>query len=108
MVKNGEIITPLLTDSVLESITRDTVIQIAKDILGISVIERSIDRTELYVCDEVFLCGSSMEITPVLFIDKYAIGLGITGCITSQIHKIYLETVSGIIDKYMCWITSIY
>ena len=68
IVKNGTIITPQLTDSVLESITRDTVIKIAKG-KGIPVVERTIDRTELYTCDEAFLCGSAMEMTPVLSID---------------------------------------
>lgn len=85
MIKDNTVITPQLTDSVLESITRDTVIQLAKH-MGYKVIERSIDRTELYTCDEAFLCGSAMEITPVLSIDRYTIGNGDTGNIT----KIYI------------------
>ena len=85
MIKDNTVITPQLTDSVLESITRDTVIQLAKH-MGYKVIERSIDRTELYTCDEAFLCGSAMEITPVLSIDRYTIGNGDTGNITKNIH----------------------
>lgn len=85
IVKNGTIITPQLTDSVLESITRDTVIKIAKG-KGIPVVERTIDRTELYTCDEAFLCGSAMEMTPVLSIDKYVIGDGDTGVMTKDLH----------------------
>ena len=73
IIKDGVIITPLLTDSVLESITRDTVIKIARNILNIPVEVRSIDRTELYTCDEAFLCGSAMEITPLISVDKYLI-----------------------------------
>lgn len=89
IVKNGTIITPQLTDSVLESITRDTVIKIAKG-KGIPVVERTIDRTELYTCDEAFLCGSAMEMTPVLSIDKYVIGDGDTGVMTKDLHMTYL------------------
>jgi len=108
MVKNGELVTPLLTDSVLESITRDTIIQIAKNLLRIPVMERSIDRTELYVCDEAFLCGTSMEITPILSVDRYIIGNGGAGTLTTKIHQTYLALVTGSIDGYDNWLTPIY
>lgn len=108
IVKNGELVTPLLTDSVLESITRDTIIKIAKEELNLKVIERSVDRTELYTADEAFLCGSAMEITPIYTVDKYTVGTGEKGEITSHIHKKYLEIVTGECDKYAHWLTSIY
>ena len=98
MIKDNTVITPQLTDSVLESITRDTVIQLAKH-MGYKVIERSIDRTELYTCDEAFLCGSAMEITPVLSIDRYTIGNGDTGNITKNIHLKYLDAVDQVYFK---------
>lgn len=107
IVKNGTLITPQLTDSVLESITRDTVIKIAKD-KGLSVVERTIDRTELYTCDEAFLCGSAMEVTPVLSIDKYVVGDGTVGDITKDIHLTYLSIAKGEVDKYKGWVTPIY
>ncbi len=107
MVKNGELVTPLLTDSVLESITRDSIMKIAKE-LNIRVIERSIDRTEMYTCDEAFLCGSAMEITPVVSIDKQLIGHGNSGAITSAIHKFYLEIAKGEKEEFINWITPIY
>ncbi len=107
MVKNGKIITPQLTDAVLESITRDTIIKIAKD-MGIEVIERTIDRTELYTCDEAFLCGSAMEITPVLSVDKYIIGNGENGVITEMLHKKYLDVVRGNDLNFKQWVTPIY
>ena len=107
IVKNGTLITPQLTDSVLESITRDTVIKIAKD-KGLSVVERTIDRTELYICDEAFLCGSAMEVTPVLSIDKYVVGDGTVGDITKDIHLTYLSIAKGEVDKYKGWVTPIY
>lgn len=108
MIRDGKLITPLLTDSVLESITRDTVIAIASQILNIPVEERSIDRTELYTCDEAFLCGSAMEITPIFTIDKYIIGKGNCGSITSYIHKVYLEVVRGEKEYFKNWLTPIY
>ena len=107
LIKNGTVITPQLTDDVLESITRDTVIEIAK-FKGMPVIERSIDRTELYTCDEAFLCGSAMEITPILSIDKYVIGTGETGKITKDIHCTYLDIVRGKMEQFREWLTPVY
>lgn len=104
MIKNGMMITPPMTDSVLESITRYTVIRLAEK-LDIKVVERSIDRTELYTCDEAFLCGSAMELTPVLGVDKYVVGSGGVGLITSKLHQAYLEAVRGM---YREWVTPIY
>lgn len=106
MVRNGELITPQFTDAVLESITRDTVVEIAK-FLGIKVVERSIDRTELYICDEAFLCGSAMEVTPVFSIDKYQITED-AGIITDKIRRTYLDIAMGKIDEYKNWVTPIY
>lgn len=108
MIKDGVLITPKLTDSVLESITRDTVIKLAKEELGLNVEERTIDRTELYLADEAFLCGSAMEITPVLSIDRYPIGNGSNGTITTMLHKKYLECVQGLLKVYKSWVTPIY
>ena len=107
MVKDGELVTPLLTDSVLESITRDTIIKIARD-MGVKVVERSVDRTELYTCDEAFLCGSAMEITPIFSVDKYSINGGVKGELTQKIHQLYLEIVTGELEQYKDWITEIY
>lgn len=104
MAKNGVLITSPLTDSVLESITRDTVIKLAKK-MGFEVQERSIDRTELYICDEAFLCGSSMEITTVLSVDRYMINSGNVGSITTELHKEYLEVA---VEGTQEWITPIY
>lgn len=106
MVKNGTLITPQLTDAVLESITRNTIVEIAKG-MGIKVIERSVDRTELYTCDEAFLCGSAMEVTPVLNIDKYQITEDI-GAITDKIHRMYLDIAMGKVEEYKNEITPIY
>ncbi len=104
MVKDGKFVTPLLTDSVLESITRDTVLRLAEEVLHIPVEERHIDRTELYTCDEAFLCGSAMEIRPIVSIDRY----GIEGHkLTEHLHQIYLETVRGQRKEYGRWVVAL-
>lgn len=108
IVRDDVLITPPLTASVLESITRNTIIEIAKNELNLKTVERDIDRTELYICDEVFLCGSAMEIAPVLNIDGYDVGMGIPGKITQSLLKIYLDVVSGRINGYEKWLTPIY
>ena len=107
MVKDGNLITPQLTDSVLESITRDTIIKLARR-LNLSVVERTIDRTELYTCDEAFLCGSAMELTPVLSVDRYEVGCGETGDVTKKLHGAYLDAVSGKDSDLINWVTQIY
>ena len=107
MIKDGELITPMLTDSVLESITRDSIIRIAQS-KGYKVVERSVDRTELYICEEAFLCGSAMEITPVLSVDNYVIGNGEIGNITKNLRKTYLEIVRGKLEEFKDWVTPIY
>jgi len=104
IVNDGKLITPTLTDSVLESITRDSIICLARD-LGIEVVERTIDRTELYTSDEAFLCGSSMEITPILSIDKFEL------CkheLTDAIHESYLKAAKHQNPDYYKWLTKIY
>ena len=104
IVKDGILITPQLTDCVLESITRDTIIKIAKE-LKIDVVERTIDRTELYSCDEAFLCGSAMEVTPIISIDQYKIS---SDKITDRIHKEYIEIAKGKKEEFQEWLTPIY
>lgn len=108
MVKDGALITPRLTDSVLESITRDTVIRLAQDELGLKFEERTIDRTEVYMADEAFLCGSAMEITPIYSVDRYPIGGGDMGEVTKNIHSKYIECVQGRLSCRNNWLTPIY
>lgn len=105
IVRDGKIHTPLLTDSVLESITRDTVIEIAKD-LGFVVIERSIERTELYISDEVFLCGSAMEIVPIISIDGFHIKNSDLS-ITKKLISTYMSCIYGFESKYKNWLTKL-
>lgn len=107
IVRDGVLITPQCTDSVLESITRDTLIKIAQD-MEIGVEERTVDRTELYTCDEAFLCGSAMELTPVFGVDRYVVGKAEKGEITKKLHGKYLDIAMGKDVAYKDWITAIY
>lgn len=108
MVKGNTLITPCLTDSVLESITRDTIIKLATDELGLNFEERTIDRTEVYMADEAFLCGSAMEITPIYTVDRYPIGTGEQGEVIKKIHMKYLECVQGRLENRKNWLTPVY
>jgi branched-chain amino acid aminotransferase len=108
MIRDGVLITPPVTASILESITRDTIIKLARAELNIEVIERDIDRTELYICDEAFLCGSAMEVVSVLNIDGISVGEGNPGELSRSIQGIYLNVARGEIDSYEKWLTPIY
>jgi len=102
-VRQSMLITVPVTASILESITRDTIMRIARDDLGITVVERDIDRTELYICDEIFLCGTTTEIVPVVSVDKIIIGNGEIGKLTKSIRERYFDIVRGKVKKYEEW-----
>jgi branched-chain amino acid aminotransferase len=108
IVRNGCLITPPATASILESITRDTIITIASKELGMTVVERDIDRTELYISDEAFLCGSAIEISAIVNIDGFIIGEGKKGSIATKLHECYLKIATDQFNKYAQWLTAIY
>ncbi len=105
-VFEDELVTPPVTDNILEGITRKSVIQIASD-LGIKVTERSVDRTELYKADEIFLTGTGAKVSPVIEVDRYPIGDGSVGKISSAIQKVYFDTVKGDNKKYKDWLVEV-
>lgn len=107
MIANGKMITPDITSGILESITRDAVITLAREELGLEVIERPVDRTELYLADEVFTCGTAAEVTPVVSVDKYPVGDGQIGPITSQLEKLLDDIMRGRNEKYASWVTAV-
>ncbi|MGB9125318.1 MAG: branched-chain amino acid transaminase [Nitrosotalea sp.] len=107
IIRNGKLLTPPPSSSALEGITKDSVIEIAKD-LGYQTIEREIPRTEIYFADEVFLTGTAAEITPVISIDGKKIGDGKVGRITGKIRTIYSDVTVGKNKKYSKWITAVY
>lgn len=107
MVKNGNLITPPIYDDILVGITRDTVIQIAEKELGLKVIERSIARAEVYSADEIFVCGTGAEVTPVVEIDKHEVGDGKIGPIAAKIGEIYFKVVHNELPKYSEFLTKV-
>lgn len=107
IVRKGVIYTPPTYASILEGITRDTVIRIAGD-LGYKVEEKDIAREELYIADEIFMTGTAAEITPVVEVDGRAIGSGSPGPVTQKISEYYREIVLNRVPKYREWITPVY
>lgn len=107
-VRDGVISTPPLSASILESITRRAVIHLIKDRLKRDVCEREMDRTELYVADEVFSTGTGSEVTSVVNIDGYAVGDGKPGEITRRLQKIYYDVARGLDKSYPDWRTPTY
>jgi len=108
MVRDGVLTTPAVTSDILEGITRDTVMQLARDELHIPVKERTVDRTELYVCDEAFFCGTGVQLVAIASIDHRPVGTGRIGPITQQLRKMYFDIVRGKMAKYRHWCTPVY
>lgn len=108
IVRNGVLLTPPLTASVLESITRDTVIELARAELGFRVEEREVDRTELYTADEAFLCGTSVEIVPIVRVDRFDLpGSARPQSVTSRLFDLYLRSARGELGSYSKWTTRV-
>ncbi len=103
IVRDGKIITPSVTSGILESITRATLIKLCREVLNIDVIEREVDRTELYVAQEAFLCGTGAEITPLASVDRFTLGDGNRGPLTQRIEGLYHDLVRGIDTRYPEW-----
>jgi branched-chain amino acid aminotransferase len=108
IVKDDVLLTPPITDNILEGITRGRFLQIAKSDLGRETVVRSIDRTELYTADEVFLCGTGAQISPVIEIDRRRIGTGRPGPVTKALAGIYFDAVRGKVPAYRDWLTPVY
>lgn len=106
LVKNGKLITPDTASGILESITRDAIMTMARD-MGVEVVERTVDRTELYTADEVFLCGTAFEMTVIGEVDRYPVGEGGIGPITAQLERDLLSIYRGTNPKYSDWLTPV-
>ncbi|MBI3914396.1 MAG: branched-chain amino acid transaminase [Chloroflexi bacterium] len=107
IVRAGKLITPSVTSGILESITRETLIELCRNVLGIEVVEREMDRTELYVAQEAFMCGTGAEITPIVSVDRLPVGTGEMGPITKRIESIYHDLVRGIDPQCPEWRTEV-
>ena len=108
IVREGRLITPPVTSDILEGVTRDTVIRLYKEIFNHHAIERPIDRSELYIAEEIFFCGSGAEIVPIVNVDGFAIQNEKSGEITQQLTHTYLAAVTGETRDHAAWRTSVY
>jgi branched-chain amino acid aminotransferase len=108
MVRDQVLITPPVHSNVLEGITRRTVIDLAQRELGLDVVERDIDRSEVYIADEAFFCGTGVQIASIASVDHRPIGSGHMGPITQALRDLYFRVVRGQEAKYMDWLTPVY
>jgi len=107
IVKDGKLVTPPLSASILNGVTRDTVIKLASE-MRIQLVERNIARAELYTCDEAFFTGTAVEIMPIFSIDKRKIGNGEVGTLTAEIKALFNKLIEGRVEKYNSWLTPVY
>jgi branched-chain amino acid aminotransferase len=108
LMRNGVLATPPITENVLEGITRRTVINLLRDDLNVEVQERQIDRTELYLADEAFFCGTGAQISAITRVDHRLIGTGQIGDVTTRLRKMYFDVVKGRVPKYRDWCYPVY
>jgi branched-chain amino acid aminotransferase len=107
-VLEGKLVTPPSSDNILMGVTRDTVIKLARNELGIETVETSVDRTELYLADEVFFTGTAAHVSPVIEIDHRPVGDGKIGRITKELQRLYFDVIKGKNPKYLNWCTPAY
>ncbi len=108
MVRNGSLITPPVTSNILEGITRDTIIELAWREMGLKTIQRSIDRSEIYICEEAFLCGTGVQVAAITRIEHRPIGTGTIGPVVTRLRELYFDVVRGKIPRYRHWCTPVY
>ena len=108
IVRDGVAITPPVTAGILESITLESVKQLLERELAVPVLERDVDRTELYIADEAFLCGTAVEVQPIGSVDKYTLGNGEPGPVVSGLRELFHDVVRGVDSRYREWRTPVY
>lgn len=108
MVRNGQLITTPVSENILEGITRDTIIEFAAAELGLNTVVRSVDRSELYIADELFFCGTGAQVAPIIEVDRRPVGDGDVGPISQKIKDMYESICRGEVPKYKKWLTPVY
>ncbi|HUX44141.1 MAG TPA: branched-chain amino acid transaminase [Terracidiphilus sp.] len=108
MVRKGALITPPVNENVLEGITRDSVMELTRRELGREIVERPIDRSELYVCDELFLTGTAVGVAPVVRVDHRPVKDATIGAITREVQQLYFDATRGHLQAYRKWLTPVY
>ena len=108
MKRGDQWVTPPVTADILEGVTRKTLLRLIRDDLGLRAVERTIDRSELYACDELFLCGTGAEITPVIDVDGRPVGSGKVGDSTAKLQELFFAMTRGDLDRYKDWLVPVY
>jgi branched-chain amino acid aminotransferase len=108
MVRNGELVTPPVSDDILEGVTRDSLMRLAREELGLTVRERSIDRTELYMAEELFFCGTGAQVAPCVTVDGRTVGEGSIGPISRSLAELYTGIARGDDARRAEWRTAVY
>ncbi len=108
LLRNGKLSTPALSEDILEGITRNSLIGMIHDEFGMEVEERRIDRTELYAADEIFMCGTGVQVSPVTSVDRRSVRTGQPGEFTMKLQALYLSACRGENEKYKDWVTPVY
>ncbi len=108
IVREGKLITPSVTENILEGITRATIMQIAREQFGLETVERPIDRTELYLAEEAFFCGTGVQVAAIASIDRRPVGTGKLGPIVEKLRDFYFDIVKGKVEEYRHWCTPVY
>jgi branched-chain amino acid aminotransferase len=108
LVRDGTLITPPVTSDILEGITRDTIITLAREELGMPTIERPVDRSEIYVCDEAFLTGTGVQVAAITLVEHRPVGTGALGPVVARLRHLYFDVVRGKNPKYRQWCTPVY
>lgn len=108
LVRDGKLISPPVNANILEGITRRTLFELARREMGLEIVERNIDRSELYVADEVLFCGTGVQLVAVTSVDRRAVGTGMMGPVVGELRHLYFETVRGNLPQYRHWCTPVY
>jgi branched-chain amino acid aminotransferase len=108
LVRHGNLITPPPSENILEGVTRASVMDLARQELHLEVIERPIDRSELYVCDEIFFTGTMVELAPVIRVDHRPVGAGEIGPLTAQLRHLYTQASHGRLEAWRHWLMPVY
>jgi branched-chain amino acid aminotransferase len=108
VVRGGKLITPPVTENILEGITRDSVMELARQELHLEVVERRVNRSELYVADEIFFTGTAVEICPISRVDHRTVGAGNVGPVTTALRNLYVQATRGHLPVYRKWVVPVY
>jgi branched-chain amino acid aminotransferase len=108
LVRRGQLVTPGVDNDILEGITRAGILELAERELGLTTVQRTVDRTELYLAEEIFLCGTGAQIVPVVSVDHRTVGTGGIGPVTSRVMSTYFDIARGRAPEYKHWVTPVY